>query len=244
MKIDYAIMSSDSNDLYLDFWPYVSKIWKLKFNIEPILIYIDNEDKQIDTTYGKVYKIKPIDSFPIYIQNLFVRYWYPITISDKTTIITDIDMLPISQYYFKEQITNIDDDKYVHINPCIKSYGMIPSCYHIAKGKTYKEILDLSNSFELSLNQLNNFKNNRTNKEFWFTDEMYASEKLNKIKDKKKIVLIERQDGQNGHRIDRENWIYDEKLIKSEYYFDSHCIRPIKMYKKEIDKLVNLIMGN
>ena len=31
MKIDYVIVSSDDNPMYLDFWPIVSKIWK-KFN--------------------------------------------------------------------------------------------------------------------------------------------------------------------------------------------------------------------
>jgi len=36
MKIDKAIMSSDDNPLYLDFWQSVSKVWKLKFDIESI----------------------------------------------------------------------------------------------------------------------------------------------------------------------------------------------------------------
>ena len=49
MKIKYAIMSSDSNPLYLDFWPIVSKVWKEKFDIEPILYYID-ENHDIDIT--------------------------------------------------------------------------------------------------------------------------------------------------------------------------------------------------
>ncbi len=48
-------MSSDSNSLYLDFWPIVSKIWKKKFNITPILYYIDeNHNIEISEEFGKV----------------------------------------------------------------------------------------------------------------------------------------------------------------------------------------------
>ena len=43
MKIDIAIHSSDSNPLYLDFWESVSRAWKTKIGIEPVLIYIDHD---------------------------------------------------------------------------------------------------------------------------------------------------------------------------------------------------------
>ena len=40
MKIDYAIHSIDDNPLYSEFWEPVSKIWKNKFKVEPVLIVI------------------------------------------------------------------------------------------------------------------------------------------------------------------------------------------------------------
>lgn len=242
MQIKYAIMSSDSNSLYLDFWRYTSRIWKEKFAIEPILIYIDETDSNIDETYGKVYKMRPVENYPTYIQTLFVRFWFPIHFLDEVSIITDIDMFPMSKFYFLDQIRTIENDKYVHINPCIESYGMIPTCYHIATGKTYKDVLEMPDPFSSALKMLDQYKNNRfKDKEYWFTDEMFSTDKINKCKNR--VVLIPREGGQNGHRIDRIAWQYDEDLIKNEYYYDSHCIRPVKN-NKEVEKLFTLILGH
>jgi len=120
MKIDYAIISSDSNPMYLDFWPIVSKLWKQKFNIEPILIYIDEEkDKEISEEYGTVLRLTPLENIPLYIQTLWSRYWLPSLYPNKTCIISDIDMLPLSKEYFIDKIKEIPDDKYVHLNPCV-----------------------------------------------------------------------------------------------------------------------------
>ena len=44
MKINYVLMGSNQNPMYLDFWPIVSKIWKENFNIIPVLGLIGNEE--------------------------------------------------------------------------------------------------------------------------------------------------------------------------------------------------------
>ena len=43
MKLDLVIHSVDDNPYYTDFWPMVSKVWKLRFGIEPILIHITED---------------------------------------------------------------------------------------------------------------------------------------------------------------------------------------------------------
>jgi hypothetical protein len=55
-------------------------------------------------------------------------------------------------------------------------------------------------------------------------------------------MFIPRNNGQNGFRIDRPNWRYNEELFNIDYYIDSHSIRPYLTYKTEIDKLTNLIL--
>jgi hypothetical protein len=47
-KIDYVIMGSNRNPLYLDFWPVVSKVWKEIFEITPVLGLIDDNDSDIE----------------------------------------------------------------------------------------------------------------------------------------------------------------------------------------------------
>lgn len=244
MKIDYAVVSSDSNPFYLDFWPIVAKMWKVKFNITPVLIYIDEKDVPIDATYGIVEKWKPVAGVPTYLQCLWSRYWYPSTKPDSVCIMSDIDMLPLSPWYYQGQIETIPDHKHVHINPCIETYGSIPSCYHIAKGSTYKKTLELPDSWEKSVVDLNNSGLGSdpgfhlAGKTGWFADERYAT--LMMQKNKEDVVLIPRIGGQNGRRIDRPNWYYNPELIKSDWYFDSHSIRPVSMYGAEIMKICNL----
>lgn len=52
MKIDYDILSSDNKPLYIDFWPSVSKVWKQKFGITPILASVSYYINYRDRTYG------------------------------------------------------------------------------------------------------------------------------------------------------------------------------------------------
>lgn len=248
MKINKVILSVNNNKLYLDFWKPVSMIWKLKFNIEPVLYYFYSnfleEDIEIDETYGKVIRIPLIKGIPDAIQIMWARYFMPSLDPENTYIISDIDMLPMSKEYFLQQIENVPEDSYVHINPCIESYGLIPSCYHISKGKNFKKYLELPELWQESILQVINSGHGKeiNNNKFWFADEQYATEKLLKNKDDK-VLLLNRKNGQNGFRIDRDSWFYDEKQILKNFYYDCHSIRPYEKYKEEIDKIIHLIMS-
>lgn len=248
MKIDYVILSSDNNPLYIDFWPIVSKIWKEKFNITPILALIDNDDillDKIDKTYGDVYKFDIIDDVPIYLQCLWIRYWITSKFKNSVCMISDIDMIPLSKYYFIDSISEIDNNDYVHLNPCYDSYGTLPSCYHIGKGSLLKEIWKLDDKWEDSIKRLNNLNlgrspDNLVDKIKWFSDEKYSSDLIFEWRKTNinRVNFIKRED---MRRIDRYYWSYDKELVKSGYYYDSHCVRPYTIYKSEIDKLINLL---
>jgi hypothetical protein len=73
MKIKYAVMGSDMNPLYYEFWPIISKVWKEVFNIIPVLGLICDEDSElIEDNYGLVKKFKSIDGIG---RNLYnIRY--------------------------------------------------------------------------------------------------------------------------------------------------------------------------
>lgn len=246
MKINKVILSSDSNILYIDFWESVSKVWKEKFNIDPILLLVSNDNIDMDQTYGKVLRFNIIEELPIYLQTLWIRYWATSLFEDDICIISDIDMYPLSKKYFIDQIKDIDDDKYVHINPCYQSYGTLPSCYHIAKGSLYKEILNLHDKWEDSINHLFNLNTGRdpggelSSKNHWFADEIYSSNKIFNYKEKNpdKIKFLYREE---GRRIDRSSWIYDENKLSEGWYYDSHSIRPYDRYKELIQKMISKI---
>lgn len=245
MKIDYAIMSCDNNPLYVDFWEPISKVWKLKFNIHPILLLISDEILPISTKYGDIIRINYNDDFPSYIQAQWARYWYLARCNDCVGIISDIDMIPLSRKYFIDKIKDIPNDHYVHLNPCLDTYPRIPGCYHVCGGKLFREIMEIPEHFDESLNKIIRLTGNNSrfkHFQYWFSDENYTTQQLIKYKLKENLHFLKREDGQNGFRIDRTNFQYDPELLKKEYYYDCHSIRPYKQYKNEIDKLISIFL--
>jgi len=247
MKIDFAIHSVDDNKLYSDFWSPVSKVWKEKMGIEPVLLVLKDKESfninDFDTRYGTVINIDPVAGVPTYLQCLWVRYWYPTLHPEKVSVISDIDMFPISKRYFVDQLSTIDSEKYVHLNPVTN--GSLPSCYHVAKGKSFKKVLELPDQFDSSLKELTSYQDQLLHVDhmgfnLWGIDESYATMKIVNHSDKSDFVFLQR----HGHRIDRSNWRYSEDaLLNSDVYVDSHSIRPYHEHKQEIDRLVNLILG-
>ena len=241
MKIDYAIMAVDDNPLYSDFWEPVSKCWR-SMGITPILFYFGNKKSFSDEDY--VIRQSFVDGIPHALQTLFIRYYGPKLLDkDKVSIISDIDMLPLSEYYFIEQISGITDDKHVHLNPCMSTYGRVPSCYHVAKNSTFVKTFELDRflSFKESLEYCLTFQE-QGHTTGWFADENFATKMFEKNPDN--IVLVPRKGGQNGHRIDRasnDHWAlaWDEDLISEQHYYDCHSIRPYQRHKGAIDLIVN-----
>lgn len=246
MNIDIAIHSSDSNPLYLDFWESVSRAWKTKLGIEPVLIYIDHDYKTaaISEKYGKVVRMKPIPGIPLYVQCQTVRFWYATQLGDKTGIISDIDMYPLSKYYFKTQIRHIEKHKYVHLNPCISSYGQYPACYHVAMGSTFASVLgsyDFETYMQMAINYSNNVDTSNGSLTYWFVDERYSTMLITNHPDKSIFKFINRNGGECGHRIDRSAWGYSHQLVTNDQYYDAHSIIPFTDHETELNQLVDLM---
>lgn len=238
MRIKYAIVSTDANPYYADFWSVVSEIWYTKFNVIPVLAFIGDDDFSIDTSFGKVIRIKPIDGIPLHLQTQIVRFWIPSLFLDDVVIISDIDMLPISRNYFINTIEHLDNDAYCHINPCIDTYGRLPACYHIAKGSVFRDVLEIDYNWEIFLRKVIThprvISESRQLATQWFADEIYSSFKVLSHKNNSIIKLINRKNGQNGYRIDRLHWRYNNLLLSYDYYYDAHSIRPFSEYSNEI----------
>ena len=243
MKIQKAIMSVDDNPLYSDFWPLVSRVWKQRLGIEPVLIYFG--DKKLDEKYGQVINVKPVKDIPTHLQAQWARFWYTSQEPDTTFIISDIDMFPISRRFFIDNVANIDENKYAHLDAATMPLCV---CYHVAKGRKFKEVLGLADTFEESMHDMCNMKRNDIKDVHmglarWGLDEAYTTKKIYEYHKKNEIILKPRD--HRGLRIDRSSWRYDVKLlIQRDHYIDSHSLRPYRgLFKDEIDKLVQILAG-
>jgi hypothetical protein len=247
MKIDNVILSSNNSE-YLDFWPIISKIWKTRFGIHPILFFIDDAEDlktQVTCEFGTVFRINKLPNDLVALQTLWIRYYAACSIKG-VNMISDIDMIPLSRKYFIDNVVSIPASRYVHINPCISSYGMLPSCYHICDNKLFSEILKMPAKWDDAFSMLisyfkKNFPETNGLPYGWFFDEKYSSDMIlefskNNTSD---VVFIPRDLGQNGRRIDRSYWAYEDSLVKEGYYYDCHSIRPYAKYSNEISKLID-----
>jgi hypothetical protein len=152
--------------------------------------------------------------------------------------ISDIDMIPLNKQYFTDWIESIPDTTYVNL---VNNHP-IPSCYHVAKGKLFKYALELPDSFEESLDLVSTSGLAVGHPEFdfpqWGSDEVYATRMIvEKVQSKTidfRVFLRKPHEG----RIDRSNWNYDPKNVRSGGYLDCHSIRPYSTHKEEIDKLI------
>jgi hypothetical protein len=240
MKINYAIVGSNLNPLYIDFWPIVSKVWKTVFNITPVLALICDEDSDlIEDEYGLVKKFKSIDGIDTGLQSQIVRF-YVTKFLKGNCVISDIDMLPLSKNYFINQVEEFDDNKFYVMSAdngeCINNREL-PMCYNIGSSLKFNDILNMNCTWEEFANQLHNMN------EGWSTDQKFLFKKIEEYINKEEIVLMSRgwTFGPANYRIDRLLWKYDPYLVSNDYYVDAHLLRPYSQYKEEVDKLANLL---
>jgi hypothetical protein len=115
---------------------------------------------------------------------------------------------------------------------------MLASCYHVARGDTFKLHLELPNTFSDSIKTILdwNVLNNSNTNSLWYLDEIYATEKLNS----KNVVYLKRN---QMNRLDRDmsEWNYTQNDVDN-IFIDCHCKRPYTIYKTEVDKLIESLL--
>src|SRR5579871_2794464 len=143
-KIDRAILSSNENPMYLDFWPLVAQGWR-SFGIKPTLFLIAADYIPVDETVGDVIRIRPIEGVSTASHAQIIRLLGPMYFEGEISIIADIDMLPLNKDYFVNSVVAIPDDKFVVYRDL--GYGKnslrFPMCYNAGKGYLFKEIFNV-----------------------------------------------------------------------------------------------------
>jgi hypothetical protein len=238
MKIDYSIVSSNETPLYKNFWELTKLFWNKHIGIKPILCLIDDQEKienSDDCIIHYIKKIPNIDSgFQAQIARMYVTKYY----SEQICLTSDIDMFPISKKYFLETTKPYSDDSIVIFSSdAYKNQSRYPICYNAAKGSFFYNLLDLNCSFNEYCERLLSFGFG------WDTDELYFGNKIDTYHDQSKIIKLNRgwNYGIASNRIDRVFWNYDVRRLEKEQYIDCHSLRPIELYKNDINTLLNIL---
>ncbi len=235
MKAKYAIVASDNNPMYLDFWPIVRDLWINLIKIKPILVLISDKNLVTDNIDHIIHEVKAVDGHSTAFQSQIVRMYITKYYSDDLCITSDIDMLPLSYDYFNNIANEFNDNSLVILSSDAYQVVRYPLCYNIAKGSTFNEILNLDCEFSEYCDRLSKYKQG------WDTDELYFGKCVNDFSDQSRICLLNRgwHYGMAINRIDRVQWMYDSNLLKEGHYIDCHSLRPYSQYKFEVDKMIN-----
>jgi len=149
MKLEYAVVSSNSNSEYLDFWPYVAKAWRDLIGLEPVLLYIDKNEPPSHLHYhGRVYFLESIDDWGIAQQAQSIRFWAA-RLLDAPFIISDMDMLPISKDYYIKNAGSIGEKGLISYSSDVIKYRwyrtnpQYPMCYLAGDTESFINLLDL-----------------------------------------------------------------------------------------------------
>jgi hypothetical protein len=238
MKIDFVIVSTDDNPQYSEFWPVVKNLWSNLVGIKPILVKISDTDEIIENDECIIHNLKKIDGVKTGLQSQIARMFVTKYYKDSVCLTSDIDMLPLSKKYFTSDIENLSNDSMVIFSSdAYKDVNRYPICYNAGKGSLFGEILKLDVSFEEYCNRLLGFGWG------WDTDELYFGKMVQLYPYQNKIIKLSRGwiDEVAKQRLDRIKWDYNLINIKDRF-IDSHSLRPYSTHKKEIDKIVNLVL--
>jgi len=239
--IKRAIVSSDKNPLYLDFWPIVAKAWN-RMGIKPTLALIGDGDIEVDETLGDVIRLNSIPGVSDGLYAQMVRLLLPICFDEEICLLSDIDLIPISKSYYVDRVKGFSPDMLVMYrdtaySPEMKRYAM---CYIAAQGSLFKEIFGI-----YCVEDIPKLIKKWADIKLGFeTDEKLLYRYLRAWGNfEKQTVKLGESDKISAYtRIDRAKWGYDaERLLFEDSYIDCHCIRPYQKYKSEIDRLMFLI---
>ena len=228
MKIDYAIISSDDNPMYKDFYPIVAQRW-LDLGIKTYYLNISDTDEIIENEYGIIHKVKSLDFVSTGFQSQVVRLFSSKFIKGNI-MMSDIDMLPINGEYYNQYLNELTDDNVIIYSG--QPYGNVPyypMCYVLSNSKNFRKYLNIDN---INFTEYCKMLSDKYG-EAWNTDENFMYDEFQNHIDK---LVVKKRDFKR--RVDRGNWDYYIELLKDGYYIDSHMLRPYSDYKMEIDSIL------
>jgi len=241
MKITRAILATNDNEQYYQFWPLVARRWQ-RWGIIPTLIVISDKKLDIDESLGDVIYYSPLEKQNTAHQAQVIRLFAAANFESDVCLVSDLDMMPLKKEYFTDAASYYDDehflvyssDAYLPGDPAFPAY---PMCYLCSKGINFKNIIEgnLSN-FEDKFGEWMNYGYG------WHTDEKVFYKKFQEwAPNHKKVTFLRRGFNISNSllsiaRIDRSNGCeHNKNLISQNFYVDFHMPRPYKQHSEIID---------
>jgi len=253
MKLDCVLTAVNENVLYLDFVPIFIKTWnKLYPDVDVKIILISKNIPDNLLLYkNNIILFEPIENILTSFTSQFIRLLYPCILNYKNGVmITDMDMLPMNNTYYTNNIKSYEDDKFIYYreNVCL-NFNQIAMCYNVATPNIWKDIFKINSVQDIrsviqNINSIQTIKEGHGNTGWDIDQKTLYNEVINWNKTTKNFIrLNENQTGFN--RLDRNTFdIKNEYIINniiSGTYTDYHCLRPMSEYSNINYDIYNML---
>jgi hypothetical protein len=251
MKLDCVLTACNNNNLYSDFIPLFVKSWKKLYNnIDVKIIFISNTIPSNLIDYSNnIILFNEIPNVSSAFISQYIRLLYPCILNyENGVLITDIDMIPMNNIYYTENIKNFDNNKFIYMRNILLDLHEFCICYNIATPATWKEIFNIHNINDIIINltcRFNqiNYDINKLNG--WNTDQKDLYNFVVNWNNKTNNLIILNDNDTKFNRLDRSKIKYLKNSIKynikNNIYSDYHCLRPYNSFKHINDSVFNLL---
>jgi hypothetical protein len=253
MKLDCVLTACNMNPLYLDFIPMYITAWNKLYPEVDVKIVLINETVPdfLDKYKNNIILFNPPPNISTAFISQYIRILYPSILNYKNgIIITDIDMIPMNNTYYTDNIKSIDDNKFVYYRDILLNRSQIAMCYNIALNKTWSEIFNI-NTLEDIYKRLiyiypkTNYKDGHGNMG-WSTDQRDLYKYVIKWNNKTNNFISLQDNITRFNRMSRGRCLPNAgEKIKSGLITDYHAYRPNTGWRKNLnEKLVSLLSSN
>jgi hypothetical protein len=141
-----VVVSSDLNPRYLSAWDVARRMWSVVGGVRPHLVLIapDDEVPPALADDPHVHVFEPIPGLHTAFQAQCIRLLYPALLETEGAVLTsDVDMVPLSQGYFHEPLSRIDERHFLAYRDVLVPRGEIPICYNAALPAVWSKVFDV-----------------------------------------------------------------------------------------------------
>lgn len=245
MKLTTVLSSVNNNPDYYLFIPKQIKFWK-HFDINFLVVFIGDAipDELIQFESNIIlWKFTPHLNSVYVAQNIRIFMSALLNLpDDEMVMITDMDMLPCSDKFYKDGLANLNKDCFVYYRHIDFKNKQIFMCYNAANPSIWGTIFNIKSKEDI----INKLEENQTSNDFtgipgtngWYTDQSIL---FNHLINYEKLVVLNKQ----PKRIEVDDYIYlHNKGFKNFYsqFDDAHFHRSfsknkilIEMSEKELN---------
>ena len=256
MKLDCVLTATNENEMYIDFIPIFINTWKKLYpNVDIKIILIAESIPEKFVSYSNyIILFKPLENVLTSFTAQFIRLLYPCILNyTNGVIITDIDMLPMNNSYYTENIKVYDNDKFIYYrdNICFEDH-QIAMCYNVATPKVWSDIFKINSLTDIITTIKIVYSNNNILEGHgnvgWFIDQLALYDRVKKWNEKTNNFIQLKESSTGFNRLDKNNFDINNYNVRTNIvngkYTDYHCYRPMSKYSQMNYEIYNLLQSN